>query len=397
MNTKLQAAYRSYNPGIPSYLIERPHHIINHCLDRHYRAESIPRSHVHVIDITNGVFSVRRQSSTEEKDSYKVMFGTTQPSCDCHDWERHRLPCKHFFAVFLHVPLWSFDKLPDAYKDSPFFTLDGELFTPDNPKASDYIEEGSVDDLPSMIGVEAVEVNDGKESLRFEDLPRTVPRPRTRAAKCREVLGQIKNMTYIVEAWENGEILHRLREKLEECLHLLQMTAPKENGVILEAPRAPKSMSNAARKRKLGKKQTKLDFKSLPVAKKKNPYAGRFGERAHQMKRSYNVSFLDMEDRPAKQAKRSKDDEDTPKIPNIKTDVTKDPYVKSATTNTPDVKAATSKTPDVKAATNNIPNGEETTIKFPDGKAARTKIPACKAATTKTPDVKAGTKNIPDV
>ena len=185
LNTKLQAAYRSYNPGIPSYLIEWPHHIINHCLDRLYRAESIPRGHVDVIDITNGAFSVRRQSSTEEKDSYKVMFGTTQPSYDCHDWERHRLQCKHFFAVFLHVPLWSFDKPPDAYKDSPFFTLDGELFTPDNP----------VDNLPSMIGVEAVEVNDVKESLSFEDLPRTVPWPRTSAAKCREVLGQIKNMT----------------------------------------------------------------------------------------------------------------------------------------------------------------------------------------------------------
>lgn len=168
------------------------------------------------------------------------MFGTTQQSCDCHDWERHRLPCNYFFAVFLRVPVWSFDKLPDAYKDSPFFTLDEELFTPDNPKASNYIGKGSVDDLLSMIGAEAVEVNDGKESLRFEELPRTVPQPRNTAAKCREVLRQIKNMTYIVEAWENADISEGLREKLEECLHLLHMTAPKENGVIFEAPGAPK-------------------------------------------------------------------------------------------------------------------------------------------------------------
>ena len=362
LNTKLQAAYQSYNPGIPSYLIERPHHIINHCLDRLYRAESIPRGHVDVIDITNGAFLVRRQSSTEEKDSYKVMFGTTQPSCDCHDWERHRLPCKHFFAVFLHVPLWSFDKLPDAYKDSPFFTLDGELFTPDNPKANDFSGKGSVENLPSMIGVEAVEVNDVKESLSFEDLPCTVPRPRTSAAKC------------------------RLREKLEECLYLHQMTAPKENGVILEAPRAPKSTSNAVRKRKLGKKQTKLDFKSLPVAKKKNPYAGRSGERAHQMKKRYNASLLDMEGRPAKQAKLSNDDEDMSKIPNIKTDATKDPFVKSARTNTSDVKAATS----------NIFDDIEVTRKLADSKTATAKIPTCKAATTSTPDVKAATPKIPD-
>ena len=44
------------------------------------------------------------------------------------------------------------------------------------------------------------------DGRRFVDLPRTVPRPRTGAAKCREVLGQIKLIAYIVEAWENGEI-----------------------------------------------------------------------------------------------------------------------------------------------------------------------------------------------
>ena len=291
--------------------------------------------------------------------------------------------------MFLHIPLWSFDKLPDAYKNSPFFILDGELFTPDNPKANDYIRKGSADDLPSMIGEEAVEVNGGKESLRFEDLPRTVPRPRTSAAKCREVLGQIKNMTYIVEAWENGEILDQLREKLEECLHLLHMTAPKENGVILEAPRVPKATSNASRKRKLGKKQTKLDFKSLPVAKKKNPYVGRSGERAHLMKKRYNASLLDMEGRSAKQAKLCKDEEDTPKMPDIKTgtDATEDPFVTSARTNTSDVKAATS----------NIPDGIEAPMKFPDSKAATTKIPTYKAAPPRTPDVKAATTGIPDV
>ncbi|XP_068739310.1 uncharacterized protein [Montipora capricornis] len=33
---------------------------------------------------------------------------------------RQRMPCKHFFAVFLHVPAWSFDRPPKPYRDSPF-------------------------------------------------------------------------------------------------------------------------------------------------------------------------------------------------------------------------------------------------------------------------------------
>ena len=85
--------------------------------------------------------------------------------------------------------VWRFDKLPDAYKDSPIFTLEEELFIPDNPKASNYFKKGSVDDPPSMLAVEAVEVNDGKESLRFKELPHTVPE-QTSAANCHEVLGQ---------------------------------------------------------------------------------------------------------------------------------------------------------------------------------------------------------------
>jgi len=144
------------------------------------------------------------------------------------------------------------------------------------------------------------------------------------------------------------KFLDQLREKLEECLHILQMTAPKENGVILEAPGASTSVSNPTRKRKLGKKQTKLDFKNLPVAKKKNPYSGRSGERAHQMKRGHNVSLLDMEGKPAKQAKLSEGDQDVLKIPNIKTAAADDPDVTLARANTPNIKAATSETPDDK-------------------------------------------------
>ncbi|XP_068692776.1 uncharacterized protein [Montipora foliosa] len=90
LNTKLQASFRRYNPSIPPYLRERPHHIIKHCMERHALAESMPSSHVEVIEIANDVFA------------------------------RQRMPCKHFFAVFLHVPAWSFDRPPKPYRDSPF-------------------------------------------------------------------------------------------------------------------------------------------------------------------------------------------------------------------------------------------------------------------------------------
>ena len=104
------------------------------------------------------------------------------------------------------------------------------------------------------------------------------------------------------------------------------------------------------------------------------------------MKRSFNVSLLDIEGRPAKQAKLSKGDEGSPKIPNMKIDATKVPCVTSARGTPPDNKAATPETPNVKTGTNNTP----------DVKAATANIPGVKSATTKTPDVKAATIQIPD-
>ena len=50
-------------------------------------------------------------------------------------------------------------------------------------------------------------------------------------------------------------------------------------------------------------KKKKVDYKRLPVSQKKNPFTGRVGERANNMKRGYNVSLNDIERQPAKQPK----------------------------------------------------------------------------------------------
>lgn len=96
--------------------------------------------------------------------------------------------------MFTHVPLWSFDELPSAFKDSPFFTFDEELFM------SEGIEETSesVAQVPSQgqAGETVPEVAGCiKEEVTLNDLPREAPRTRTSAARCCELLGQVKNMT----------------------------------------------------------------------------------------------------------------------------------------------------------------------------------------------------------
>lgn len=112
-------------------------------------------------------------------------------------------------------------------------------------------------------------------------------------------MGQIRNLIYIVEAWEVGGSLKQVQEKLEECLDLPQKTVPREKGVILEAPLLKSTIKKNLRRMK----KKKVNYKRLPVSQKKNPFTGRVGERANKMKRGCNVSLNDRERQPTKQPK----------------------------------------------------------------------------------------------
>ena len=84
---------------------------------------------------------------------------------------------------------------------------------------------------------------------------------RTRAAKCRELL--IRNLMYIVEKTLVGKLYNTGRGYWEARHHLLLGSAPKENGVILEAVAKPSRGDLKRKKRR--KKERKLHYKKLSV------------------------------------------------------------------------------------------------------------------------------------
>ena len=45
------------------------------------------------------------------------------PYCTCSSWEKSYYPCKHFFALFLKFPNWSWDALSPIYAILPIFNL----------------------------------------------------------------------------------------------------------------------------------------------------------------------------------------------------------------------------------------------------------------------------------
>ncbi|XP_046841012.1 uncharacterized protein LOC124435106 [Xenia sp. Carnegie-2017] len=214
LNTKLQSNYRQYNYDVPSYLHERPHSMIRHCMERLASSEDTLASNIMVVDEMHGIFKVRSQDGICK--FYTLSFGSDPgdlPSCDCYDWERHRLPCKHFFAIFENFPFWSFDKLPKSYTESPFLTVDRIGCTSVMETKTFEVSQCHSDD--SSRTVEAPKENEihvTKDKNIFPtivaELKRKPSSHRTEAARCRERLGQIKNLTYVAEGWGNGNVLH---------------------------------------------------------------------------------------------------------------------------------------------------------------------------------------------
>ncbi|XP_028412496.1 uncharacterized protein LOC114535333 [Dendronephthya gigantea] len=304
LNTKLQSNYRQYTSDVPSYLHERPHPMIKHCMERLASSEDTMPAHINVVDDVHGKFEVRSQDDSSK--FYTLSFGSDSddsPSCDCYDWERHRLPCKHFFAIFRNYPLWSFEKLPKSYTESQFLTVDRVGFKP--------IIESSRNEENSQLNPEdPLQPNEALENENqatknekdvtptlVDELKRKPSSHRTEAARCREKLGQIKNLTFVAEGWENANVLNQVKVKLDECYKLLTDASPKENGLVLEAP---EKKTTACTSKANGKSHSTNPFKPIPQPLKKNPWSGRSGEKAATLKRCYVSSLMEIEGKKAK-------------------------------------------------------------------------------------------------
>ena len=89
-----------YNQNIPQFLVNRPRHLVVHCMERWEVAKNIPKGHITIIDDVTGEFKVKSQ--LEQTVRYNLQFGdpSSMPKCECPDWLQTFLPCKHFLAIF---------------------------------------------------------------------------------------------------------------------------------------------------------------------------------------------------------------------------------------------------------------------------------------------------------
>lgn len=97
LNVQYSSGYRTYNKDVPDFLQNRPRFVVEHVMKRW---QDIWHEHGNVQTKEEGKFLV--QSTTSPGHWYTVNFGdeSSHPSCDCLDWNKSKLLCKHFCAVF---------------------------------------------------------------------------------------------------------------------------------------------------------------------------------------------------------------------------------------------------------------------------------------------------------
>ena len=126
------------------------------------------------------------------------------PNCECSDWERNRLPCKHFFAVFTHFENWGFQQLPVHYKESPFLTLDHEIIFSKEP-FNPFEELNECEDMASTEAT-ASPCTSAMPDVRPSEIPQRQKCSRGWNTKCKEGIKNVTSLLHIVDS----KIIHGL-------------------------------------------------------------------------------------------------------------------------------------------------------------------------------------------
>ena len=204
---------------IPNYLSNRPGKLTEHIYERLKTAAS---RNFYITDIHPGIFSVQGCEGPDDH-IHTISFGdnTSYPSCDCEDWQRFKLPCVHFAAVYNTYSGWTWDMMGNPYRTNPIFNADWSVISPDlrvhNP--------GFLNDVATQTtGANLITTCVPDFSLtKINDQRRVTETPQVMASQCRGLLQQLSKLQL---AHHSKDSLYRLRSELKELISIFS-AAPK--------------------------------------------------------------------------------------------------------------------------------------------------------------------------
>ena len=196
------------------------------------------------------------------------------PYCECPDWKKFQLPCKHILAIFAKYER-DWNHLPASYRNSPYFTVDYDFI--DARKPSVQQEKLEVADSENVLSGEESE---NKVQVHLMEIPKKIYPKRSKASVCREMLKELKDLTYAVRNVDSFEILE---EQLSNILETFRKKAPSDDGPLLES----KPFQRVRR-------QTS-SYGPLPVPKKmKSKFTGRVGRANDERKRHSKIDMKEI-------------------------------------------------------------------------------------------------------
>lgn len=205
LNVRSLETVRSYHEDVPTFVRNRPPFFLQHCLKRLPTSSDIRKEHI--TSVTSGVYIVKRP---EQREGHEVQLrnpaDVNVPFCDCMDWKRHCLPCKHILAVIMLAEGCSgWDSLPEYYRCIPQFNLD-PLIAP-----TGVCTDGQ---MPDTVPVSDGHIADTESS---RPLGSSV-QPETSGAssvhsKVRQTLYSLSELTYVID---DTHFLHEQLQQLQQ-------------------------------------------------------------------------------------------------------------------------------------------------------------------------------------
>jgi len=253
-------------------------------MERLFSVADVEKQCVQVINHKQGLFKVKSQDPAARGCWYNVSFGdgVTMPNCECADWEKNRLPCKHFLVIFQHFPDWNFDKLPVHYKESPFLTLDREaVFL--KVTVSCVGDDSSDDAMTAAEEYDTCTQNTTHIHVEPSEIPQRNKYSRGWSTKCKEGAKQLTSLLHIVDDMQS---LKEIYDLIYQCIDILSQASQKEEGIAIHKP-PEKSKPRTRVASSLASNRNGLT--KIPKAKRRHPFSGRHGAKAETMKRTLNV------------------------------------------------------------------------------------------------------------
>ncbi len=288
-NSKAYAAVgKSYDPEVPQFLHNRPPSFMAHCLNKIELGRNISLHDIKSQD--NGTYEVYSKDSGSRGNIYTVSLqgDGSLPSCNCHSWKWSHLPCKHMFAVLFQIPHQSWESIPEAYRSSPYFTIDTHLFS--------VFDSGFTFNRPQSVTSNISPSNEmsaddcaSEEEVRGS-IPCSFKRPqsalRGAAATCREKLARLQDATYMCQ---DVKSLNALSDILDKALDHIYTNLYDPNGMVPDPQASPAKNSRthvtpACEEKKMSSAQHLASHVSLNKFKRKR-LSRRVGKKADSMKK----------------------------------------------------------------------------------------------------------------